>query len=172
MSDEPNKPRQLTMEERLLGSLSSVLLLRDVMIHRTTSPTDLWYRIGLDSRMLGDPGYHKWEDLRKYDDEAHPLIDRLKRNPAISKRFAELRAMGFDPNFGIYDEPWVRTLMFHFPLNAKAEIRLREDAKAVAGIRTKSESEDFDRRLELWINQHYAKDWQEWQKRFPLVKFP
>ena len=172
MSDESNKPEQPTAEERLLASLSSPLLLRNVMIHRTISPSDQWYRIILDSCHLGQPGYHRHEDLGKYDEEARPLIDRLERDPALSKRFAELRAMGFNPRFGIYDEPWVRTLTFYLPLNPDAEKRLRDDAKAAAGVRTKSESEEFDRRLELFLKQHYAADSQKWRERFPLVKFP
>ena len=170
MGDEPHKV--WTPEERLLASLSSVILLRDVMIQRTNSPSDLWYRVILDSRQLGEPGYHRWEDLRKYDEEARALIERFERDPAISKRFAELRAMGFTPRFGVYDEPWVRMLTFHMPLNAKAEARLRDDAKIAAGVRTRSESQEFDRRLELYIKQRWGPDWREWRERFPLVEFP
>lgn len=115
MRDEPQKASQETKEERLLALMSSVLLLRNVMIHRTNSPSDNRYRIILDSRTLGDPAYHRPEDLRKYVDEARLLIDRFERDPAISNRFAELRAMGFNPHFAIYDEPWVRMLMFYLP---------------------------------------------------------
>lgn len=137
MGDEPEKASQETKEERLLALMSSVLLLRNVMIHRTNSPSDNRYRIIVDSRTLGDPGDHRPEDLRKYDDEARLLIDRFERDPAISNRFAELRAMGFNPHFAVYDEPWVRMLMFYLPFNPDAEARLRDDAKAAAGVRTK-----------------------------------
>lgn len=172
MVDQPHKVGKGTPEERLLGSLSSILLLRDLMIQRTNSPLDQWYRIILHSRQLGEPGYNRWEDLRNYDKEVRPLIERLERDPAISKRFAELRAMGFNPGFGIYDEPWVRMLTFRMPLNAKAEARLREDAKVAAGVRTRQESQEFDRQLELYIKQRWGADWREWRERFPLVEFP
>ena len=172
MSVEPHKPGQRSIEERLLTSLSSILLLRNVMIQRTTWPSDPWYRIILDSRQLGEPGYHRHEDLQKYDEEARPLIERLERDAAIAKRLAELRAMGFKPHFAIYDEPWVRMLIFYLPLDPAAETRLRHEAKAAAGIRTTSESDEFDRRLELYLKQNYASDWREWRDRFPLVEFP
>ena len=173
MSDEPQKASQRAKEELLLGQISPVLLLRNVMIQRTNSPSDdRWHRIILDSRHLGDPGYHRSEDLRKYDEEARLLIDRFEGDPAISKRIRELRAMGFNPHFAVYDEPWVRMLIFYLTLNPDAEALLRDEAKAAAGVRTSRDSEEFDYRLELYIKQRYAPDWQEWRERFPLMEFP
>jgi hypothetical protein len=169
---ENQQSSQCTKEEQLLALMSALLLLRNVMIHKTNSPADNRYRIILDSRQLGDPGYHRPEDLRKYDEEASLMIDRFERDPAISNRVAELRAMGFNPHFAVYDEPWVRMLMFYLPFNPDAEARLRDEAKSAAGVRTSRESEEFDRRLELYINQRYATDWLALRERFPLVEFP
>lgn len=171
MSDQPHAA-QRTIEEYLLGSLSPLILLRNMMIRKTTSPSDSYYRIHLDSRQFGEPGYHEPRDLGKYDNEARPLIHRLERDPAVAKRIAELRAMGFNPYFGMYGEPWVRMLTFYIPLNPDAEARLRAEAKTAAGVRTQWESQEFDRRLDLYIKQRWGPDWQEWRELFPLVEFP
>lgn len=172
MSDETQEPDWAKMEERLVGALSPLFLLRDVMIQRTASPSDLYYRIYLDSRHLGDPGYNQSGDLLKYKPEANALIERFERHPALAKRLAELRAMGFKPYFGVYDEPWVSMLTFFLPLDPKAEARLRQEAKSAAGIRTHSESQEFDRRLDLYVKQGWGPDWKKWRELFPLVQFP
>ena len=172
MGDTPHASGRWTVEELLLAMLAPLPLLRNMLIHRTTTPSDGYYRVGLDSRQLGDPGVRERGDLLKYGEEARRLIDRLERDPAIAERFAALRAMGFSVHLGVYDEPWVSTLMLFIALNQDAEARLREEVKVAAGVRTRAESEEFDRRLTLYINQRWAPDWQEWRERHPLIEWP
>lgn len=152
----------------LLGQLSARTLLLNMAARRAQQPGYAYYMILLDGRTLGDGS----GDLADYDGPAGEIVDRLNADPEVAARLETLLRMGFEMRFGIYDEPWRRDLHLTLIQNEKADRRLRAEAHRDAGATTPWAAAAYDKQWQLYFNQHYAPDWEEWRAREPLVELP
>lgn len=59
-----------------------------------------------------------------------------------------------------------------FLTNRSTLLTIRNLAKAQVKAVDPAEQEQFDRKFNLYFNQHYAFDWKEWRERAPLESWP
>jgi len=100
----------------VLEQLSSRVLLSNMMIERERTPGYKYFKIGVASKMLDGAEC----DLSSFDAEAQLIEHELTSDPKIVARLTELRTMGFEVYFGIYDEPWRRALEINIIQNSDA----------------------------------------------------
>ena len=94
----------------------------------------------------------------------------VEGHPETGRMLARLAKAGVETRVGNYTDPGFQGRVLSVDTRPRTLRIVRRLAKMDLGVCTRAEGAEFDRRFNLWFNQHYPPDWKDWQERYPLVE--
>jgi hypothetical protein len=113
------------------------------------------------------------DDARLRYQQRRPYLQRfIETHDGFRRAQGRLTAVGVRTRFFGDSDYGGDYFLLGAYVNERSLKAVRALAKEDAGIRTRAQSAEFDRRFDLYVKQQYAKDWKEWREREPLVEWP
>lgn len=96
----------------------------------------------------------------------------LEDDPVLTAARARLHRAGAETRWIAEEEVALRGYAINVRVDDESLAIVRTLAKQDAGITDPAASAEWDRRFDLYVNQHYAEDWEDWRRREPLAELP
>lgn len=96
----------------------------------------------------------------------------LEDDPVLTAERARLHRAGAETRWIAEEEVALRGYAINVRVDDESLAIVRTLAKQDAGITDPAASAEWDRRFDLYVNQYYAEDWEDWRRREPLAELP